>query len=344
MTLSVKTVFNSFSIFILLFVLCNGSATMAGQEELSPEPAMLKPSLSQNFKFAGVSRTYRLYVPPSYREQQAAPLLVLLHGGGSDGRAMVRFTGFNRIADEEGLLVVTPDGVEKHWNDGRENTGYKAHRESIDDVGFISALIDFLSTQYNVDRERIYVAGISNGGMMAYRLGLELPHKIAAIAPVVAALPEPLAKKTYEDVPVPAVIVNGTEDPLVPWAGGDVRFMRKTMGRVLSVPDTVQFWQNKNHCLKTPVISELPDNDPGDGMKVIKSEYAAGADGGDLVFYAVEGGGHTWPGPRALVQYMPPFLIGRACKDFDATAVIWSFFSTHRLGARACGIDNAVYK
>jgi polyhydroxybutyrate depolymerase len=282
-------------------------------------------------EFKGLTRTYGLYVPSSYTGTKAAPLLILLHGGGSDGRNMVRFTGFNRIADDEGLIVVTPDGVDRHWNDGRVTTGYRAHEQKVDDVGFIAALIDSLSKEHKIDERRIYVAGISNGGMMSYRLGLELPDKIAAIAPVVAAIPEPLTGEKWRDVPVPAVIVNGTEDPLVPWDGGEVKVLRKTAGRVLSVPDSVAYWTRHNHLDIKPRVSQVPDYDPSDGMRVIKSEYPGVSSNQDVVFYAVEGGGHTWHGPRPFVQYLPPARIGRACKDFDATEAIWQFFSKHPL-------------
>lgn len=279
--------------------------------------------------FKGLERVYRLYVPSSIQGKKP-PLVLLLHGGGSDGRRLDRFTGFNRIAENEGVILLVPDGVERHWNDGRVSTGYRAHDTNIDDVGFISELIDRVSSEFNVDKDRVYVAGISNGGMMSYRIGLELPEKVAAIAPVVASLPEPLASKTFKDIPVPVVIVNGTDDPLVPWNGGEVTFMRKTLGRVLSTPDTVSFWRKHNHSSATCTTSTLSDNDPSDGIKVLRSEYKGGPDGsGDVVLYAVEGGGHTWHGPRPMVQYLPPARIGRASRDFDATEVIWEFFQKH---------------
>lgn len=312
------------------------TATLAQQEpqEEKVEPDLVKTSLpAQVIKFDGLERTYRVFVPSSYNAHKTVPLLVLLHGGGSDGRQLVRFTGFNRIAEDEGMIVVTPDGIEKHWNDGRVSTGYLAHEQNVDDVGFISKLIDLLKQQYRIDSRRVYVSGISNGGMMTFRLGIELPEKIAAIAPVVAALPEPLARLSSTNRPIPAVIINGTEDPLVNWDGGEVRLLRRKVGRTLSVPDSVKFWANRNHCIDNPQVTILPDNDPGDGMRVVKTEYTAPG-GADVTFYAVEGGGHTWHGPRPFVQYLPAARIGRACRDFDATEAIWAFFSKH--AAKVC--------
>ncbi len=316
----------------------NAAATLAQEEAPQPEQDVVKTASSDlRLEFGGIARTYRLYVPPSYNNAKVVPLLVLLHGGGTDGRNMVRFTGFNRIADDEGMIVVMPDGVDRHWNDGREQTGYRAHDQKVDDVGFISALIELLSKEFKIDNRRVYVAGISNGGMMSYRLGLELADKIAAIAPVVASVPEPVSKKKWDGRPVPAVIINGTEDPLVSWDGGEVRILRRTAGRVLSVPDAVRFWTEHNHCVAKPRVTILPDNDPGDGMQVIKTEYIAESSGADVTFYAVEGGGHTWHGPRPFVQYLPPSRIGRACKDFDATEAIWEFFVKHPMAANRRG-------
>lgn len=309
------------------------TATLAQVEAEKPETEQESVDhglTRRSLNFKGLERIYRVYVPGSYTGKKRVPLVFLLHGGGSDGRRMDRFTGFNRIAEDEGLILVAPDGVGRHWNDGRVATGYKAHETDVDDVGFVSHLIDLLSVEFQIDTNRIYAAGISNGGMMSNRLGLELPDKLAAIASVVASLPEPLAQKSFKSQPMPVIIVNGTDDPLVPWNGGDVRVFRKSAGRVLSTPDTVQFWLKHNKCSPEPSTGQLPDNDPGDGIRVIKSEYHGGADGaGDVTLYALEGGGHTWHGPRPLVQYLPPALIGRASKDFDATDVIWDFFQKH---------------
>lgn len=319
---------------LLLLLLCGAapSVTLAQVEEHedgADSESLRDDSHTHTLEHAGLSRTYRLFVPDSYKSHKRVPLLVLLHGGGSDGRRMVKFTGFNRIAEDEGMIIATPNGIDRHWNDGRANTGYRAHEQGVDDVGFISQLIDKLAQEYRIDRDRVYVAGISNGGMMSYRLGLEIPGKIAAIAPVVAALPEELAKKQWSGRPVPAVIINGTEDPLIKWDGGEIKIFFKSAGRVLPVPQTVKFWVEHNRCSSPPTECVLPDSDPADGMRVVKSVYVAGKGGADVTFYAVEGGGHTWHGPRPFVQYLPPSRIGRACKDFDCTEAIWEFFSKH---------------
>jgi polyhydroxybutyrate depolymerase len=125
---------------------------------------------------------------------------------------------------------------------------------------------------------------------------------------------------------VSVLIINGTDDPLVPWAGGDVHLGPLELGQVLSVADTVKFWVSNNKCASLPLVTQLPDKDPSDGTTVRKETYGGCEDGAEVVLYAVEGGGHTWPGG---LQYSPESIIGRTSRDFDASEVIWQFFKEH---------------
>jgi polyhydroxybutyrate depolymerase len=251
----------------------------------------------------------------------------VLHGGGGKGKNIIRFTGFNAIADRENFIVVYPDGFEKHWNDGR-GVQWQAHMENVDDVGFISALIDKLAGEFNIDHNKIYVTGISNGGMMSHRLACELTHKLAAIAPVASNIPVNMAPIWAPSRPMPVLIINGTEDPLERWEGGEIRLWRRTFGVVLSVADTVKYWTSKNQCTASPTITHLPDNDPTDGTTVTTEVYGGCKGGVEVILYAIEGGGHTWPGS---FQYLPESIIGKTCRDFNASEVIWQFFKNHSL-------------
>ena len=143
----------------------------------------------------GIERTFRLYIPASHDKKKPAPLLMILHGGGGTGKRMANLArgGFKSIADEEGFIIVYPDGIERHWNDGRIEVTYQAHAEKIDDVGFLTTLMDHLVNTYNLDPERVYVCGVSNGAMMTQRLAFEASGKIAAIAPVIGSIPVALA-------------------------------------------------------------------------------------------------------------------------------------------------------
>ena len=273
----------------------------------------------------GLERTYRVHISSSYDQDNPTPLVIALHGGGGTGKGMVKLSGFNTVADRENFIVVYPDGFEKHWNDDR-GVQWQSHVENADDIGFISALIDRLSDELNIDARRVYVTGISNGGMMSHRLGCELSQKIAAISPVASNIPVSMASVWSPSRPVSVLIINGTDDPLERWEGGEIRLGRNTYGVVLSVADTVEFWVEKNRCSSPPVITHLPDKDPADGTTV-RTEVYGGCEGGvEVVLYAIEGGGHTWPGG---LPYLPESIIGRTSREFNASEIIWQFFKEH---------------
>ena len=282
----------------------------------------IKHDYSASIVSGGLERTYSVHVSSSYDRSIPTPLVIVLHGGGGTGQGMVKLTGFNAVADRENSIIAYPDGFEKHWNDGR-GIQWQSHIENTDDVGFISALIDHLSDELNIDARKIYVTGISNGGMMSHRLGCELSQRIAAISPVASNIPVNQASVWSPSRPVPVLIINGTDDPLVPWDGGEIRLGRNTFGVVLSVADTVKFWVEKDQCASSPVITQLPDKDPYDGTEVRKEVYGGCEGGAEVVLYAIEGGGHTWPGG---LQYLPESVIGRTSREFKASEVIWQFF------------------
>lgn len=198
-----------------------------------------------------------------------------------------------------------------------------------DDVGFLAALIDHISQDYTIDPERVYATGISNGGLMSLRLACELSEKIAAVAPVTAALSEDLYATCTPSYPISVLIINGTEDPLVPWDGGEITVGRQKRGRVLSTPDTVAFWVAQNNCEPTPAISQAPDGDPEDGTQVRTEVYRQCDNGAAVALYTIAGGGHTWPGGR---QYLPESIAGKTSQEIDANEAICRFFESHAKG------------
>ncbi len=280
----------------------------------------------RTLKWDGVERLYRIHKPESRDPSRPVPLVLVLHGGGSNSRQteFLTLNAWNELAGKEGFLVVYPDGVGSRWNDGRQDP--TAPRKGADDVGFISALIERLASEFNVDRGRVFATGISNGAMMSYRLGCELSDKIAAIGPVAGAMPEPLMASCAPSRPVSVVALNGLQDPLLPYAGGEVSIARRSFGKVASVPDSLKLWAGEDGCPGAPVEAQEPDRDPGDGTRVARRTWSPCRDGSEVVLYTIDGGGHTWPGG---LQYLPPFLIGRTSRDIDATEVIWEFFKTH---------------
>jgi polyhydroxybutyrate depolymerase len=276
--------------------------------------------------YDGIERSYRLHIPPGFDEDNEGALLFVLHGGGGTARGMENYLtrrGFNRLSDEQGFIVVYPDGFEKHWNDGRKNVSWQEGNVTIDDVGFLCTLIDMLLVEFDLDAERVFCCGISNGGQMSYRLACERTDKLAGIATVVSSLSEDLVAGCEPSGPLPVFMTVGTDDPLVPFEGGEIQLFNNTYGQVISVNETVDYWVTNNDCDDNPVISYLPDPDPTDGVRVRTELYGNGDNETQVLLYVMEGGGHTWPGGP---QYFRESIIGKTCYDFDACEAIWKFF------------------
>lgn len=289
----------------------------------------------------GVNRTYIVHIPSSYKNYSEFPLVILLHGGGGTSEGMEQLTlgGFNRLSDENGFIVVYPNGTEfpgerikTRWNDGRDDNFSNA-----DDVGFLSALIDHLNEEWNISE--VYVAGISNGAHMTMRLVREIGEKITAVAVVAYAMPEKFANVSIAEKPISILVMTGTKDPLVPWDGGETPDPRgdRKLGKVLSIPDTIKVFIAHNHCSSTPNITWLPDEDPKDGTRVRCEYYGGGDNETEIVLYAIENGGHTWPGGW---QYLPEWFVGKTCRDIDANEVIWEFFESNYLSNQYMLMEN----
>ena len=260
-------------------------------------------------------RTFRLRLPPGYADGHPVPLVVVLHGGGGNGRHMARHIGMGAIADRERFAVAYPDGIGGFWNDGRGITS-----RGIDDVGFIRTLLDTLSRRLRIDSTRIYATGISNGAMFAHRLACELPGRFAAIAPVAGGMPAALVGQCTGS-PVSVLSIQGTADRLVPYEGGTVA---GTRGEVLSAAASAAHWARIAGCAPAPVTTPLPDRAPRDGTTIRHTGYR-GCNGRAISLYTVTGGGHTWPGGEATSVR----LMGRTSRDISASREIWRFFAAH---------------
>jgi polyhydroxybutyrate depolymerase len=277
--------------------------------------------------FGGLERDYIIYIPKSFDGKKKVPLLFVLHGGGGTPEGMIKLTkeGFHELADKEGFVVVYPAAYGRHWNDGRKGMEKwsVAHKENIDDVGFISYLIDHIAVNFNIDLKKVFITGISNGAMMSFRLACELSQKITAVAPVAGLMPEDITSSCNPQKPVSLLIIMGTEDPLVPYNGGYVEAAGEKRGKVLSAENTAKFWAKINGCELSPQIGWEQDKDPSDGTRVKKEIYNQCKDGKKVILCTIEGGGHTWPGG---LQYLPERIIGKTSKDLDANQLIWDFF------------------
>lgn len=274
----------------------------------------------------GVEREYLLYLPDNYGTKKL-PLVIACHGGGGNMKQMRNYVKFEKLGKKENFIVVYPNAVNKNWNDGRNDEKLK---EKYDDVKFIDLLLDKLIADYNVDSSRIFSTGISNGGFFSIYLAYKLSNKILAIAPVTANIPADIADEFKTEYPVSLLLINGTDDPLVKYDGGAVGYGEEGFGRgeSISTDRTIDIWTKNNGCSITPQTEDLPNKSISDKCKAEKFTYTGCNGNTEVILIKINGGGHTWPGGA---PYLPKLLIGRVCKDFNATEMIWEFFKSRPL-------------
>mgnify|MGYP001824852534 FL=1 len=272
----------------------------------------------------GRVRTWQAYAPSSLAGKP--PVLFVLHGSMGSATQMreASYRAFELLADREGLVIVYADGFENHWNDCRGGASYSANLENIDDVGFFRALVAVLEERYEVDPRQVYATGLSNGGHMAFRLALEAPDLIAGIAPIAANLPVPDNMDCeLSGGAVPTLIINGTEDPVNPYAGGLVDVFGETSrGHVLSSFDTARYWAELAGYSGAPQQRAWVDRAPDDGTTITSAKWSSPTDV-SVVLITVIGGGHSVPNEK----YRLPRILGRTSHEFTAAEVICAFFS-----------------
>ena len=293
-------------------------------DELPPPPL---PGVVERgtLEHAGRPREWLAYIPESIEEKPA--LLLLLRGSKHSGEQMRTgsFYSFDYLAEEKGFIAVYPSGFEGHWNDCRASAGFTANTLNIDDVGFLRALSATLVSLYAADPDRIYAAGISNGGHMAYRLGFEAPDLVRGIGAIAANLPvrENLACETSGE-PVATIIVNGTADPVNPYQGGIVDLFGDTSrGAVQSAEASVAYWAELAGYSGGGEVRQWPDRDPGDGTSVYSERWQGGGRV-PVQLVTIKGGGHGIPHP----DYGGPRILGRASHEFNTAEVLWTFFES----------------
>lgn len=317
--------FNGISLFALFFLLIS-----CGEDE-SPSPDQETQYTAGlqlfNLTWKNRLRTYQVYFPEEQFASSPLPILFVLHGGGGDASGMISgtFGRFNQLADLNGFIVVYPEGFEKQWNDGRIVPGIAtAWDENIDDVGFIAEIAERLQSEFNIATDRIFTTGISNGGFMSSRLLCDRSDLFRGGAIVTATLGEDHLPNCNPTNPNSVLVINGTDDPIVPYEGGPVNILGSTRGNIMSTADYMEFWATENGCTSTPLITDLPDNED-DGTTVQLYTYPSCTNGSTLQLYRIEGGGHTWPSGQELI---PEILVGTTSLEIVACDVIWQFFES----------------
>ncbi len=269
----------------------------------------------------GRTRTYVIHYPAGYDGGKTYPLVLLFHGGGGAGAHILSQTRFAAKADQKGFIVVAPDGVDSHWNDGRGTTN-----TGIDDVGFVRQLIADLRAHLPIDPKRIYATGLSNGAVFTERLGCELSDTLAAIGTTAGPLPANLLS-SCKPGPISMVGIQGDADPGIPLAGGEMGGGREQAvgGMAASAAQTMRVWANANGCHLTPAVANIPPS-VNDGTRVIKYSFTGCTAGTGVVYYVVQGMGHGWPPAQGAMAMR---INGPTSQNISATDVMWAFFSAH---------------
>ena len=209
---------------------------------------------------------------------------------------------------------------------GGQGRNDETRSEPADDVDFLNQMLDQMALKFSLDQARIYATGLSEGGLMAMKAGCSMADRIAAIAPVGAAMPKTMI--CLPSRPLPVVMINGTSDPVVPYGGGTEHNLHLP---VISVEDSAKAWAKMARCGEKPTQSKLPSHEKG-GMETKVETYDGCQQGAQVVSYSVKGAGNTWPGGE---QYEVENEVGKTSPDPDANETIWSFLSTKKIEAKA---------
>jgi polyhydroxybutyrate depolymerase len=272
----------------------------------------------------GLQREYILYVPSSYSSGTPVPLVFNFHGYTSNANDQMWYGDFRPIADTAGFIIAHPMGTKDNQGITFWNVGWGP--ETVDDIGFTSALIDSISSDYNIDQNRIYSTGMSNGGFMSYELACELSNRIAAIASVTGSMGPGMLLSCQPKHPTPAMQIHGTADGVVPYNGANFS---------LHIDSAVKYWVDYNNCNQTPVVTSVPNTSLIDGSTVTHYAYNNGNNGVSVELFKVALGAHTWPGSL--------FAGTGTNHDIDASEEIWNFFSRYDINGLINNIDETLH-
>lgn len=269
-------------------------------------------NLESSFVFQDSLRTFKVYIPQLYLDNpsEEVPLLLNLHGYGSENWQQEFYGNFLPIADVDNFIICHPNGTvdasgSRFWNAGFTGS-------TIDDIGFLSALIDTITAKYSINAEKVFSTGMSNGGYMSYTLACELPNKIKKIASVTGSMTKMQYANCTNPNPIPVMQIHGTNDPTVNYNGN---------ASTEAIEKVVGFWVNHNNCDSTYMETPVINTNTADNSTAIRYDFNSTCDeNAHVVFMKIENGGHTWPGSEYLISGDVTNL------DFNASEYIWKFF------------------
>lgn len=301
----------------IAFATCAAAALVAA----APSPAAAGPLQLESITVGGVARNYYVSLPPGFTSTRRYSLMFVLHGGTDSGADTATKSQMQAQADRLGFIAVFPNTESKEWNDGRQTTSQNGK-----DVAFVAAIIDSMVQRKMVWRPRVFVAGISSGGMMAQRFACDTTL-FAGVAVIVGNMPlDYVSQCKPTKLNLPMAFFLGTKDPMMPYNGGQIPSgpNRGAGGYVISAVKTLQSWTNFNGCTGDQALA-LPDR-AADGTTVIRHTYTGCRSGAEVLFYEITNGGHCWPGIGADGQFT-----GKCTKDINASDEIVNFFRAYGL-------------
>lgn len=282
-----------------------------------------------NYPWQTASRTVILHTPASLTTP-SAPLIIALYGSDDNAKGFQKAIRWDQVADRENLIVAYPDAIDGRWNYKRSPLAKVPliNGQPVDDIGFLRTMIDDLVARHGVDKNRIYVTGFSLGGLMSFTLACALPDKIAAIATISSTMTEGQIEDCKPGHPKPVMMVNGTSDSSLPYDGA---VWRNT--RFLSVPDTLDYWQQINECFGPGSGQPLPHLNKNDLTHATLFNWTGCSRGAGLRLYKIENGGHSWPRLADPDDPEPTFGMSSGGRngDFDTPSEVWNFFKQYRL-------------
>lgn len=309
-------------LFLMALAFLAAGSRAATSQSLEVPSVQKGRTVERSFAFGGRERCYLLRVPASYDGKKPLPLILAFHGGYGTAEGEERLTGLSALGEKKGFIVAYPQGIARSWSDGRDSLQFPRQRLQTDDIGFVEELVRRLMHECRIDSRRIYATGISNGAIFSFHLAAH-SSIVAAIAPVAGGIPKPDAAHFAPSRPISVLVINGDADPLVPYDGGQVA---RDRGEIVGAEASALMWARADGCALETTKTNLPDT-ADDGCTATRIAYPAGKDGVRVEVIRIKGGGHTWPGGP---QYLPVRLIGKVCRDFNASEVIWEFFSSTR--------------
>jgi len=265
---------------------------------------------SEIFNFDKLDREFILYLPDNLENN--APLVFVLHGYTGSAIDILNYSAMNAIADENGFAVCYPQGIEDSFGNTFFNVGYAfQENETVNDVGFIVSLAEYLQDTYELSTINTFATGMSNGGDMSYMLACQASNTFRAIAPVAGAIFEDIYNSCNPENPVPVFETHGTNDDVTLYEGDADN--NDGWGIYLDIPSTIDYFVNQNN-LTTMSVENLPDINNNDGSTIESYIYSSTETINEVWLYKVINGGHDWPGAYGNM-------------DVNISEEIWRFFS-----------------